>query len=191
MFRRFRRGGSRLALRCPPVAAARVAPERRRQGVCVESLEEVVIAAWQGDRPLSIPNSRSASGRSRQPQRQIALRSFAPASIAARAIPRTDLSSYCRPCQKISASTLRPRVSAALSDLQGRGAGSSRSAGAPASGWPNGAVPKHVYPPSRTACRGASTRCPPGRVRRRSGTCAHCPPRPCARKRSAPVLRCG
>src|SRR3954464_7286400 len=72
--------------------AARVASERRRQGVRVESLEEVVIAGVAGRSPALDPEQPQCFRPQPATQRQIALRSFAPASIAARAIPRTDLS---------------------------------------------------------------------------------------------------
>ena len=58
--------------------------------------------AWHGAR--SMPNSASASGLRRRPQRKIARRSLAPASIAATAMASTACSGNRRP--------LRPRRSA-------------------------------------------------------------------------------
>ena len=78
--------------------AEREFAERRGECIGVERLEEHSgYVAWQGATPSSMPSRRNASGFNRRPQRKIAIRSLAPASMAAIAMPSTDGSLYCRP----------------------------------------------------------------------------------------------
>ena len=91
----------------PGCAAAAGKPAKvLGQGIAIERLKNIVISGVAWCRAASIAEALPASGRTRRPQRNMAIRSLAPASIAAIEIARIECNGICRP--------LRPRRSAIL-----------------------------------------------------------------------------